>query len=80
MEQLNMEKAKQILGDLKCGKGLKCVNSGLQGICKAKDIGLKSFLECLEENPYECPFSVSFGRSYFCQCPLRVYIAKKLKK
>jgi hypothetical protein len=28
----------------------------------------------------ECNFSVVFGRSYFCQCPLRVCIAKKLKK
>jgi hypothetical protein len=34
----------------------------------------------MEVYPQKCPFSVAFGYSHLCQCPLRVYIAKKLKK
>ncbi len=79
MEQLDIEKAKQILGNLKCERGLNCVNSGLEGICKARDIGLKTFLVCLEEDP-SCIFSLSFGGEFFCKCPVRVYIGKELGK
>ncbi len=46
----------------------------------AKDIGIESFLECLEQKPKSCQFSVSFGLMHLCQCPLRGYLYKKLKK
>jgi hypothetical protein len=48
--------------------------------CKAKDIGLETHIECLEEDSLECQFSVAFGGLYYCHCPLRIYIAKNLKK
>ena len=78
-EELEKEIA-EIIGDLKCTKNFKCYRSGFENLCKAKDFGNRFLLECLEEIPEECKFSVVFGRSYFCQCPLRVYIAKKMKK
>jgi len=80
MQEDRKKEIEEIIGEMKCPKDFKCYKERFEDLCKAKDIGLRSFLECLEENPYECSFSVSFGRSYFCQCPLRVYIAKKLKK
>ena len=58
----------------------ECYKSHFGVPCKAEDIGFERYLECLEENPRPCQFSVPFGDGYFCQCPLRVYIAKKLKK
>lgn len=72
-----------IIGDLKCPKAFRCAASDFVDLCRARDIGLESFLLCLEEkngSPKVCTFSVSFGDVFFCQCPLRVYIAKKLKK
>jgi hypothetical protein len=80
MKQEEMEKMEEIMGELKCQKDFRCYRSGLEDLCKARDIGLESHLECLEEAPYRCPFSVHFGRSYYCHCPLRVYIAKKLSR
>jgi hypothetical protein len=75
-----MKEIEEILGDLKCPKDFECYKSGLKVLCRAKDIGLEQFLECLEEEPIWCKFSFSFGNSYLCKCPLRVFIAKKLKE
>ena len=69
-----------ILNGLQCSKDFVCCTSGLKKLCKAEDIGLGSFLICLEKDPKACNFFVLFGDKHFCQCPLRVYIAKKLWK
>ncbi len=47
-------------------------------LCKAEDIGLESYVRCLEETPQLCQFSVPFGCAYFCDSPVRVHICKKL--
>jgi hypothetical protein len=80
MQQDHEKEIKKIAGDLECAKQFKCYKQGLKNLCKAKDVGLETHLECLEEEPFECPLSVHFGGLYYCRCPLRVYIAKELKK
>ncbi len=57
----------------------KCQKQRIESLCKARDVGLQTFVECLEEDPYECPYAMFVGRHY-CKYPLRVHIAKKLKK
>jgi len=79
-ENDNNKALQEIIDDLRCPKEFKCYTSGLQKLCKSRDVGLESVLLCLEEKAKECTFSVQFGDDYFCYCPLRVYIAKKLKK
>ena len=79
MEQLDKEKIKEILGDLKCAKLLKCVDSGLEELCKAQSIGSDEFMICLEEGP-ECSFTLPFGKGYMCKCPVRIYIYKNYGK
>lgn len=80
MEQGHQKEIEEIIGQLKCPKDFECYKSGFKVLCKAVDVGVESFLECLEERPFKCKFSVAFGGLYYCQCPLRVYIAKKLKQ
>jgi hypothetical protein len=80
MDEKTKKELKEIIGEMECPKGFQCYQSGLKVLCKAKDIGLETYLECMEVYPQKCPFSVAFGYSHFCKCPLRVYIAKKLKK
>ena len=82
---MNMEKEIQkqiekIIDVLQCPKSFICYKSGLTDLCKVKDIGLESFIICLEKYPLECKFSIYYGEVYFCQCSLRVYIAKKFRK
>jgi hypothetical protein len=70
----------EIMAGMKCPKNFHCAQSGFTELCKARDFGVEKYLDCLENNPRECPFALSFGYGYLCQCPLRVYISKKLKK
>lgn len=79
-ENGDREQLTKILDGLQCPKDFVCYTSGLERLCRAEDIGLESFLVCLEKNPSDCRFSVIFGGMPFCQCPLRVYIARKLNK
>ncbi len=80
MEEDLEREIEEIVGGMKCPKDFRCVKSGLQNLCRARDMGIEAVLECLEENPEDCKFSFRFGGAYFCECPLRVYILKKLKK
>jgi hypothetical protein len=80
MEQDLDKEIMDILGGLMCSKSFKCYKRGFKNLCKAEDVGVETFLKCLEEHPAECKFALPTGHSYYCSCPLRVYIAKKLKK
>ncbi len=63
-----------------CPEGCKCHDQGIENLCKAEDVGLHTFVECLEEDPYGCQFSMYLAGAHYCKCSVRVYIAKKLKK
>ena len=81
MKQEHKRELGQIIGELHSAQKIfKCYRMGFDDLCKAKDVGLESHLECLEERPFQYKFSVAYGRAYFCRCPLRVFLAKKLKK
>jgi hypothetical protein len=79
MDEEILNKIEEVIGQMKCPKGFTCAENGYKSLCKARDIGLESYLECHEDNSGQCKFSVSFGSGYYCQCPLRVYIAKNMK-
>jgi len=80
MKDEDRKKIEEIIGEMKCPKHFKCCLTGFEVLCKAKDVGSESFLECLEEDPSDCKFSIPFVNTYLCKCPLRIYIAKELKK
>jgi len=78
MEQLTREKVKNLLGDMVCNKDLRCVEQGYDELCRAKDIGDKSFLVCLDEDS-ECSFTSFPGESdhWWCKCPVRMFIKRE---
>ena len=80
MDERARKELEEIMGDMECPKDFKCYESGFENLWRAKEVGVELFLECLEETPQKCKFSVMIGRSYLCQCPLRYYIFKKLNK
>ena len=74
------EEIEKIIDRITCPKDFICYKSEFKNLGKARDIGIEGYVECLEKNPEDCVFSLSFGYSFLCKCPLRVYIAKNLKK
>jgi hypothetical protein len=47
--------------------------------CKTRDVGLDSYVECLEKGSFSCPFSVQYAYTYYCSCRVRVIMAKKFE-
>jgi len=80
-QEVKTEIIEDIISGVECPKCFECYRSGFVNLGKVRDIGREAFLECLEENPQCCEFSLSFGESSsYCLCPVRIYIADKLKK
>ena len=75
-----MEYIESLMAQMGCPKNFQCVESGFRELCKAQDIGLDSYLECLDPNAGDCLFSVLLSNHHLCQCPLRVFLAKHLNR
>jgi hypothetical protein len=69
-----------IIADVDCVKGFECCTSGFVNLCKIRINEENSFIECLEESPDPCTFSLPCEEKKFCLCPVRIHIAKTLKK
>jgi hypothetical protein len=80
MKEEHRKAIENMVPELYCPKLLQCYYTGLKALCKARDIGLKSLVECLEEESNKCSFSLSLSGLHICKCPVRVYICKKLGK
>jgi len=69
-----------IIGELKCPKDFQCCKGKNAEFCRAEFMGESRFLHCFENKPGECIFSLSYEDKYYCQCPLRNYIAENTGK
>ena len=78
LTEQQQEKIKEIMAAMECQKDFRCYKAGLDSLCKATDIGMENYVNCLYEKQISCEFRVPYGSSFFCRCPLRVYIAKNL--
>ncbi len=70
----------EMMESTQCAKNFVCYKSGFKTLCKARDIGLDSFVACLMHDPLDCKFSLLFGGVFFCTCAVRIFIAKNLQK
>lgn len=80
MKDEDRKKIEEIMAGMQCPKNFKCAESGFEHLCKSEDFGALNYLDCLEKDPSSCSFAVLFRHSYLCNCPLRIYLSKKLKK
>jgi hypothetical protein len=80
MEEEHKKKIEEIMAGMECNKDFECYKSDFKDIGKAKDRGLPSYVECLEETgkARACQFSMPFGYGVLCKCSLRIYIAQHL--
>lgn len=81
MEQEVEKEIEQIIEGMECTKDFECYRSGFKRLCRARNGGLQEHVWCMEEAGVSlgCRYSLSFGAGMLCKCPLRVYLAKKLK-
>jgi hypothetical protein len=79
ISEKHRKEIEKIIADLKCPVDVACYKSGFENVCNASIVGDGTVTECSQENHSYCGFRFSFGYSYFCKCPLRVYAAKNLK-
>ena len=70
----------EIIGELNCPKNFQCYKKRYDTLCNAAFKGKPNILHCLEEAPGACIFSLSYRDTYYCQCPLRNYIAESVGK
>ena len=80
MKEEDRKKIEELMAGMQCPKNFACAENGFERLCEAVDIGLETYIQCRGENPSACTFAMPFGNNYFCDCPLRVYLRKKLKK
>jgi uncharacterized protein (UPF0335 family) len=88
IERLEKEKADvmqhievtEIIGGLRCPKNYHCYKTQYKELCKAEFIENLKIMNCLEEDSQGCIFSLLYKDAYYCQCPLRNYIAEKIEQ
>ena len=80
LARIHMDDAAHALDGLKLLIESERYKPGIGFSCKAKDVGLDTYAECLEEDSRRCPFSMSYADAYYCISPARVYVAKAVKK
>ncbi|MHC4566163.1 MAG: hypothetical protein ACYTE3_10440 [Planctomycetota bacterium] len=80
MEEKVRETIEEIMGELRCPNNFKCAESGFEMLCRARQIGLEDYLECLESDPPQCKFASPFLDVFLCKCPVRGYVFEKLNK
>ena len=80
MKEEDRKRVEEIMAGMRCPNNFKCVGSGFKEMCSVRKFGSEDCLECMEDNPAACSFSMPFGNTHFCQCPLREYGCKKLNK
>ena len=60
----------------KCQTDFSCLKTSFVEIKERKeDFPTESFIEC-HYKPDGCIYSISYGYSHLCSCPLAVYIVK----
>ncbi len=79
LDEADRKKIQEIIGAMECPKHFRCAQSGFETLCRAVDCGTGNQLQCLEDDPSQCIFAFTFSGSYYCDCPLRLYLYEKLK-
>jgi hypothetical protein len=76
MEELFIHQIEETMPGFDVLVEFKRYKPGIGFACDARDVGLDSYVECLEWDSYSCPFSMSYAGTYYCSSSARVYVAK----
>ena len=79
IEYNNKEEIEKIRGSMECPNDFECLQTGQCPHCKANGFKLETSVE-IDGNGRPCRFLSSYGDTYFCNCPLNVYLTKNVAK
>ncbi len=65
---------------INCSKKYRCINDSIKDPCEAKYHAVSNLMKCPDIQSKFCEFSIPFGATYACKCPLRKLIAMNFKK
>ena len=86
MDEKIREAIEELTERTQCPNNFRCAESGFEVLCKTWRVGPAGYLKCLEcaerleDETLHCKFALPFVYGYFCQCPLRACLCKKLKR
>ena len=69
----------KIMGSMECPNDFECLQTGQCLHCKVKAFKLESAVE-VDGKGSPCNLLTSYGDTYFCNCPLNVYLIKNFAK
>ena len=78
MREKHRVRIKELVGEMSCPKDFQCVESGFLRLCEAEDVGSDHFMRCMETDSLACQFAAPCRGAVYCECPLRVFICRKL--
>jgi hypothetical protein len=78
MKQVNMQGIEGLI-DFFCFDGFGGPDPNAQYICEARDIGMTTFVECLEQDANKCPKALSYADTWYCSSRARIRLVKGLK-
>ena len=59
MDDSDLREIKKLMKEIDCPKDFICMKDGYKNLCKAEDLGLDEFLECMQEDSSSCiPFGL----------------------
>ena len=64
---------------MECPKDFQCYKDRFENMPKMRLAAGVELVECLDEGVKKCGFSMPFGYSHFCECPLRGYVAREFQ-
>ena len=77
--KIHMDNAVDALYHIELLTDSKHYKPGVGFICKAEDVGLESFVQCLEKDSRFCAYSIPYAGSHYCTSPARIHLAKTVK-
>ena len=75
----NKEEIEKIMGSMECTNDFECLQTGECPHCTVKGFKLENAVE-VDGKGRSCKLLTAYGDTYFCNCPLNVYLTKNFAK
>jgi hypothetical protein len=75
MDDRYERRTKEIIAGMSCRKNCECYKSNNANCDSSTRSVRDEVIWCMDDNAQSCDFSLSYGSSYICRCPLQLHLA-----